>query len=172
MKIELVISQKLEKDLSLKYEEDIHDVIDLCFEISKVFSYYEKDIKFIISGFGIGNWPVSLQVDFEVFLEQLPDLILWLFSIELHKENFILSFYEQGIERDVKFSIQQDKLNAICYFYDGKYVNEYMSLDAFKKNIKLFFDELTLGIRKLMPNLIERKIVSDWLLSMKNTIES
>ena len=51
---------------------------------------------FLVGGFGQDPWPVDVQTDLAVVLEQLPDVLS---SLRGGEETFCLNFYEQGIER-------------------------------------------------------------------------
>lgn len=81
------------------YDEQVADVntmlIDLCH------SFAESDnLTFLVSGFGQPTWPVEVRPDLSVFLEQLPQLIM---AIDQETPEFVLDFYEQGLERRLYF---------------------------------------------------------------------
>jgi hypothetical protein len=51
--------------------------------------------RFLVGGFGQTAWPVDVETDLAVVIEQLPSVILSLCA----SEPFELAFYEQGLER-------------------------------------------------------------------------
>jgi len=75
-------------------EEDVRSILmDIC-------QFIDNQVDFKISGFGQDNWPVDSGIDLAVFLEQLPDAI----KAVKQRKNLAIDFYEQGIERHLKFS--------------------------------------------------------------------
>lgn len=66
--------------------------------------------RFTLSGFGRDPWPVSVDYDMSVFVEQLPDLLKNLESGDL----FRLDMYAQGIESMFEFSPDGDQVTITC----------------------------------------------------------
>lgn len=59
-----------------------------------------RNIEFNVSGFGQARWPVDVETDLPLFLDQLPAAILNADS----GLAFEIDFYEQGLERRIEFS--------------------------------------------------------------------
>jgi hypothetical protein len=53
-------------------------------------------IRFHVEGFGQDPWPVDVETDLAVLLEQLPETVA---KLREGAKSFHLNFYEQGIER-------------------------------------------------------------------------
>lgn len=90
----------MEKDCSLAVISMICDI----FEISGA-------VTFKASGFGQNEWPVDCRIDLATVMEQVPEILK---KIELNQYDFILDFYEQGMERQVAFSQDKDAVKLTC----------------------------------------------------------
>jgi hypothetical protein len=66
---------------------------------------------FHVSGFGQDTWPVDITTDLPVLLEQLPAV---LHGLEQGEPDVTLDFYEQGIERTIRFENDGDHIVACC----------------------------------------------------------
>jgi hypothetical protein len=68
-------------------------------------------VAFHVAGFGQERWPVDVETDLAVALEQLPE-----FLSRLHKraDPLQLNFYEQGLERYVRCVHERDTLRLEC----------------------------------------------------------
>jgi hypothetical protein len=94
----------------LEYEEEEDDVNALIADVCE----YLADIggvTFRVSGFGQNPWPVDVRTDLAVFLEQLPYAIS---AIERSDPNFVIDFYEQGIERTLVFVRDESEFTVEC----------------------------------------------------------
>jgi hypothetical protein len=58
-------------------------------------------LAFRVDGFGQLPWPVDVRTDLLTVLEQLPDILKSIRNPGV--DEFLLDFYEQGIERQVTF---------------------------------------------------------------------
>ncbi|MCY9591892.1 hypothetical protein PC41400_09145 [Paenibacillus chitinolyticus] len=90
----------LEKDCALAVTSMVCDI----FEISGA-------VRFKVSGFGQKDWPVDCRTDLSTVMEQVPEILK---KIELNQYDFILDFYEQGMERQVAFSPDKDAIKLTC----------------------------------------------------------
>jgi hypothetical protein len=89
-------------DLSYDYESL---VIELCEVLAEA-----DGARFTLSGFGREPWPVSVDYDMSVFLEQLPDLLENLESGDV----FRLDMYAQGTEAKLEFSPGGEDVTITC----------------------------------------------------------
>ncbi|MCP2265839.1 hypothetical protein ACFQHV_04770 [Promicromonospora thailandica] len=89
-------------DLSYDYES-------LVIEISQVLAEAEG-ARFVLGGFGRDPWPLSVDYDMSVFLEQLPDLLENLES----RDVFRLDMYSQGTEAKLEFLPGDDDVTITC----------------------------------------------------------
>lgn len=130
--------------------DDIRSIIkDFCFFIS------DKS-RFIVSGFGQERWPVSVDTDLPIFLEQLPDLLK---SIESRK-NFRLDFYEQGVERYLSFILLDDEYSISCISF-----TEWQPL-PFSERINIDeLEEMLLSVKLSFKDALE--LCASWLLKDK-----
>ena len=166
MRIELLISKIISRNLNANIDnENIESLIEAFFEMGKVLSYYNDDIKFKVYVYQNRTLPVSLNVDFVVFLEQMLDFVCWI-SKDNIQENFVLSFYEQGIELDIEFD---KKKHEIHYrHYNKSDIIENFNILELKKDIKLFYQKLIFCITTLIPDLLKFDEIREWLQLMRN----
>jgi hypothetical protein len=67
-------------------------------------------MRFIIDGFGQSRWPVDVETDLAVVMEQLPE-VLHALRARMPTD---LNFYEQGIGRFLVFTPQNDDVVVEC----------------------------------------------------------
>lgn len=93
-----------------EYDNELDDGRSVIADICEIFADTEK-FQFIVSGFGDRQWPVDCRFDLPVIIEQLPEIISKMKNDDF---NFILDFYEQGIEREIKFKCGKDSVSLEC----------------------------------------------------------
>lgn len=81
-----------------EYDDTIENIQSILNDICDAMAE-NSDNEFEVGGFGEENWPVDIRTDLPIFLEQLPEIIN---SVIAHSE-FVIDFYEQGIQRKVVF---------------------------------------------------------------------
>ena len=109
MRIELRINELPVKKLWARFydpgEDDVRSIlVDVCRKIAP------GGGQFVVSGFGQDPWPVDVQTDLPVFLEQLPQILR-----AIHDKTVVeIDFYEQGIERSIALSPDGESYVAVC----------------------------------------------------------
>ncbi|MUL36521.1 hypothetical protein [Gloeocapsopsis dulcis] len=101
---------EIDREYETKFEE-VEDVIEILFVLCKELEESNL-VRFRVEGFGKMPWPVDVRTDFEIVLEQLPDLIKFLDTTEAITG--YLDFYEQGIERRLVFNKVGDLVKINC----------------------------------------------------------
>jgi hypothetical protein len=71
-----------------------------------------KAVSFHVNGFGQNPWPTDVGTDLCIFIEEVQSLLEWIRRSS--EEVFNLDFYEQGIERNLQFSMIKDRLRIEC----------------------------------------------------------
>lgn len=98
MKIEILIKDSCFGDFTPRtYNTEDDDIRSILIDVCR---FIENQVDFNVSGFGQDRWPVDTGTDLAVFLEQLPETMK---SLKIRQPTNI-DFYEQGIERYLKFS--------------------------------------------------------------------
>ncbi|AEV66851.1 hypothetical protein [Acetivibrio clariflavus] len=92
------------------YDDELDDGRSIIKDICEIFADTGK-ILFSVSGFGDENWAVDCSFDLPVIIEQLPEIIR---KINNNDYNFVLDFYEQGIEREIEFIDGVQFVKLIC----------------------------------------------------------
>jgi hypothetical protein len=92
-----------------RYSEELDDALSVICDICDVI--HDADlVDFVVSGFGQDAWPVDVRTDLAVVLGQIPDAI----SAIKHDEPFDLDFFEQGVERYLKFLPCENRYTIQC----------------------------------------------------------
>ena len=98
----------IEYEIKLEEVEDVREIFYLiCEELEN-----SNIVQFRVEGFGEVPWPVDVSTDLLTVLEQLSDLLKFLDEPEFKTGN--LDFYEQGIQRRIKFRKLGDTIELNC----------------------------------------------------------
>lgn len=92
------------------YNLDMDNEASVIFDICDMFEE-TGNIRFIITGFGQEEWPVSCRFDLPGLIEELPEIVS---KINLGDYNFTLNFDEQGIEREIIFEENEVNVSVTC----------------------------------------------------------
>lgn len=85
-------------------EDDVRSILmDVCRALG-------AGSEFVVSGFGQERWPVDVETDLPVFLEQLPSALRAVYQ----GMTTTIDFYEQGIEREIALEPANRKYLATC----------------------------------------------------------
>ena len=91
------------------YDEELDDVrailMDLCEELAA-----QGAVQFRVAGFGDPDWPIDVEVDLSVLMEHVPAAI---FSLG-RREDFVVHFYEQGVQRHLSFKHDGSSYRILC----------------------------------------------------------
>lgn len=172
---EQVIENQWESDDEFdgEYEiklEEVEDVIEILFELCKRLEE-SNIVRFRVEGFGNSSWPVDVQTDFEIVLEQLPNLLKFLDTSE--SGTSYLEFYEQGIERQLVFTKIGDLIKINCHqmvVYDGDYVDSWgqdieeepIQLKSLKLMICNLVRSFTSIANELCPTWTSHELFQKW----------
>jgi hypothetical protein len=97
-----------EYEIKLEEVEDVREILFfLCNGLEE-----SNLVRFQVEGFGDSPWPVDIEADFEIVLEQLPQLLKFLDTTASSTAD--LDFYEQGIERQLVFTKTGDLIKINC----------------------------------------------------------
>jgi len=94
----------------ISYDDELDDERSIIYEICEVFES-TGCISFYVTGFGEEKWPVDCLFDLTTVIEEVPQIIN---KINNDNYNFVLDFYEQGIEREIVFQEHEGKVNLQC----------------------------------------------------------
>jgi len=110
-------------------------------------------LHFQVSGFGQDSWPVDISYDLATVLEQLP---LAREQLLQKSGNFSINFFEQGIERELKFSWGGDLVTIECLSRTNwvpNPKNEFISLSEVRKMFNKLHDDFCETCRDVLPRL-------------------
>ncbi|MCU4525212.1 hypothetical protein KTI57_01250 [Acinetobacter pittii] len=138
-----------------EYDNEISVLADICAEFSK-----NKLNKFKIKAFSHELWPVDIETDLVVFLEQLPVCIR---AINLGYDCSI-DLYEQGINREILFKFNQGNYNCYGKSHDGTWIPSYaenVSQSDLLKILRTFLDHFLSALKYKHSNKYLVKWLSD-----------
>ncbi|WP_445406429.1 hypothetical protein [Acinetobacter seifertii] len=136
-----------------EYDNEISVLTDICTELSK-----NKLNQFKIQAFSNELWPVDIETDLVVLLEQLPVCIG---EINLGSDSSI-DLYEQGISREILLKFNQGNYNCYGKSHDGIWVPSYaenISQTDLLKMLKTFLDHFLSALKNKHSN----KYLVQWL---------
>ena len=108
MQIELRLKAISSPDLlTCSYDPDEDDVRSILIDVCRVIGQRGE---FLVSGFGQHKWPVDVQTDLPVFLEQLPAVL----RAVNEGTTAEIDFYEQGLERSIALVPAKGGYVATC----------------------------------------------------------
>ncbi len=115
---------------------------------------------FFVKGFGDDNWPVDVHTDMSCFVEQLNAGIL---AIK-NSLDFDLDFYEQGLQRRVNFTFENDAYNLNCVSGTDWKPSSEISMDAkaIEKKLVTFKSKLTNVALMKIPQLNDNNVFKSW----------
>jgi hypothetical protein len=146
-------------DKSLKRLTDINALLHkICCEFEK-----SQIMKFQIDGFGQNSWTVDIATDFVIFLEQLPNFTRWLMNQP--SELFELSFYEQGLERNLIFQFQKQDCIIKCQSWgrwQPTFEVENISYKELKQMIKILVFQFIRAVQDNFPETYQNNSFQVW----------
>jgi hypothetical protein len=141
------------------YDAALHDFRSVLADLCRTL---ERQAVFVVSGFGQDRWPVNVDTDLAVVLEQLPAVVR---AIRLNRPA-VLDFYEQGIERTISIDPVGDAYRLTCASYTSWQPNpavEIMGSEALIRMLGAILGEFERAIRNIAPALAEHVWLRSWL---------
>lgn len=124
-----------------------------------------KKIKFDITGFGMEKWPVDCRFDLLCVVGELPGIINRFYQ---NSYDFILDFYEQGIERVLIFKEKEDSIVITCESHN-KWVPdpqvEYISKSELVNTILELYNKFVLYTECLCGQLLDHPLMKEFILN-------
>ena len=156
------LNETVTSDIIKEYDSTIDDGRSIIADICEVFHENEK-IKFHVSGFGQDKWPVDCLYDLVCIMEQIPDILK---EVNLEKSNFVLDFYEQGIERTINFNLKEDNYILTCKSSTDWKPNPEVVIVK-RQDVKTMLEHLIKDFlelsRILCPHLRKQPLLVEWI---------
>jgi hypothetical protein len=160
MLIELSINDLKNVRMPIRqYDPELDDVRAILFDVCQ---FINQTGYFRISGFGQANWPVTLDTDLPVFLEQLPTVLR---EISLGKSTEI-DFYEQGVERIIILDPVEEFYELSCTSQTNWQPNpkvERISHIDLKQMMSNILENFLNLVRIIAPELAQHPWMQGWL---------
>ena len=147
----------LDWDINLENQDQDYDCIllDICNML-----YEAKQVIFKIEGFGEKWNIVDCKADLPCILEQMDTILEGI----LKKGDFEIDFYEQGLERLLKFSFKRETVCITC----TSYVNMppisviEMEYESVKHLFWKLYDDFLMCIERLLPRVMKNTLFNEW----------
>jgi len=160
------IFEELYEDIyeSITEIEDIQSVLSLFCEVL----FRSNSIEFHISGFGETSWNVS-SMELCCVLEEFSTFSSSIISnIQKNLFNFYIDFYEQGVERTLKFEDEGDNVKIFCESRTNWIPNptiEKIEKEKLKIMLEKFHNDFFYAIKCACPFLLDYPTIREVLIS-------
>jgi hypothetical protein len=160
MQIELRLKEITSPDfLPRTYDPDDDDVRSILIDVCRAIGNRSE---FVVSGFGQARWPLDVQTDLPVFLEQLP------FALRAVNEGMAaeIDFYEQGIERSIALAPADGGYVAKCASRTGWQPSpavEELDRDELVEMLLMTRERFMRAFKDMAPELAEHQWIRQWL---------
>ncbi|BDD09355.1 hypothetical protein FUAX_17870 [Fulvitalea axinellae] len=148
---------------SFDYDSEYDDFSSISSDISDVL--HEMGVVFQLQVDNV-EIPIFIWGDFEYFLDGFYEYAGFLFSNQ--KSEFMFELLEQGIETQVCFSIEDDRVKVSEEnFYMGSY---YVKMNELRSDFKRFFKEFISLIDLLIPGISLHTWFKQWREGIQSII--
>jgi len=140
------------------YDDELDDVRsaiqDACTKIAA-----SGAARFIVSGFAAVPWPVDVETDLAVILEQLPDAMTAL----RQSREFALDFYEQGLERTLCFRPNGSSVDIECVSRHASWTPEHPLVRVEGGKLEEMLRAVAVAFIQLLQDACPRLAGHEWL---------
>ena len=149
----------LDWDINLENQDQDYDYDCILLDICNML-YEAKQVIFKIEGFGEKWNIVDCKADLPCILEQMDTIL----EVILKKGDFEIDFYEQGLERLLKFSFKRETVCITC----TSYVNMppisviEMEYESVKHLFWKLYDDFLMCIERLLPRVMKNTLFNEW----------
>ena len=160
MQIELRLKEISPQDsLAHAYDPDEDDVRSILIDVCRAIGARGE---FVVSGFGQARWPLDMQTDLPIFLEQLPSALRAINEGGAAE----IDFYEQGIERSIALVPAKGGYVAKCVSRTGWQPSpavEELSRDELEEMLLVTRERFMRAFTDMAPELARHQWIRQWL---------
>lgn len=144
-----------------EYDDDLDDITSLVMDIC---NYLDDEglVSFIVEGFKGIKWPVDVRTDLSSIIPQVPPVIKNL----AEKKDCYIQFFEQGIERELRFwSNDGDIVIIECFSLLGEPATvetETIQRGELLKMLKSLMDNFIQASKSLCPKITSHYLFIEW----------
>ena len=128
-------------------------------------------VRFFVGGFGQERWPVDVETDLAVALEQLPEVLA---GLAAQGRSFQLNFYEQGIERYLTGTVRDQTVTFECMSLSLKWTadpsSETLSLEDAKQMFCELRDRYCAAVEQVSPWLAHAPSYEQWKRAVSSSV--
>jgi hypothetical protein len=146
------------------YDEELDSIASVLFDVCDALAEI-GEIHFSVGGFGQRDWAASVRTDLCVALEQMPDISRAL----ARGEGFELDFYEQGLERTVRFARRGSELTVACVSRNPRWAPEPASIEMRVLDFEDMLTALLEEFGRLARAVCPRQAAHPWFLEWYST---
>lgn len=147
------------------YDATLDDVRSILFDVCQKFDVQSR---FVVSGFGQTTWPVAVDTDLPLLLEQLPESIA---AVEKSMATN-LDFYEQGLERTLSFVPIAPYYEVTCHSatsWQPAPFHETIGRLELLRILKVILFEFLRALETLSPQALGHPWIVEWLQPCNNS---
>lgn len=164
IKLKFVENGSYPQYLEKVYDYELDNYVSVLCDICDIFEQSGM-VLFSVSGFGQDDWLTDCKYDLLSVMEQVPEIIL---KFKLNMYDFELFFYEQGLQRLIKFedySEQQVQLSCTSFLpWRPNPEKIVISKTAVNKLFIDLYEKFLYCSERLCSNLITHSLLKTWLL--------
>jgi hypothetical protein len=147
-----------------RYDELVHVLTAQCRAVAAT-----GRVSFHVEGFGQVPWPVDVENDLAVVLEQLPTVVS---KLRGGDQVFFLNFYEQGIERYLTGTKYGEKVTLECMSLSLQWSPEpsleMLQLAEVDRMLIELFDVYIATVERVCPWLSEAPVFVRWMQEVRS----
>lgn len=153
-----------------KYSYELDDVRSVLTDLCDILADVEGT-RLVVCGFDAAPWRASVRADLPVVLEQLPDLLRGFRA----RTTVELDFFEQGLERAVRFSGAGPTLKVTCVSRQTTWSPRIqaiaMTREATYDMFRGLADTFIRVARDACPRLVEHPWIVSWASAVQQDFE-
>lgn len=148
------------------YEDDVDDersvIEDACALLAR-----SSGIRFVVTGFSYEPWPVDIETDLPVVLEQLPEAVTALRD----NRNAAIDFYEQGLERVLVLGGQSAAVEIECLSRHTKWQAHPARISIDRKELLAMLVKLGTDFCEILSDACRELAANPWLAEWRRRLE-
>jgi hypothetical protein len=161
IKIKIHESQNyLEFQDQIEFDDGLDDITSLVMDICNYFDEMNL-VSFVVKGFNDMKWPVDVRTDLSSIIPQVPNAIEKL----TNRQKCNIQFFEQGIERELRFKCDNNDVIIECFSLFGDPVTletEKIRLDELLRMLIALLDNFIKISKRVCPKITNHSLFKEW----------
>lgn len=146
---------------SLEYDDVRSILAHVCDELARM-----EGVEFLVRSFHQAAWPVSVDVDLAVLLEQLPSAV----TAVRQGGSFVIDFFAQGIERVLRFERQEDMYRVTCVSREAGWVPQWDVEWIVRSELRDMLSALSIEFLRLARARCPEDVCHPWFVDWSKAV--